>query len=70
MEFEFAGRLSFVSAEGKGRGCGAAQDDGSAHEIEFQSKPEIAMDQIRTAVAESVDRGVVLADAAYGINGC
>lgn len=37
-------------------------------EIEFQTKPEIAMDQIRAMVGANVARGVVLADAAYGIN--
>ena len=37
-------------------------------QIEFQSKPEIALDQIRAAIAAQVDPGVVLADAAYGIN--
>ena len=37
-------------------------------EIEFQTKPEIALDQIRAAVAAQVSRGVVLADAAYGVN--
>src|ERR1700693_4739233 len=37
-------------------------------EVAFQTKPEIAMDQIRAAVAANLDRGVVLADAAYGIN--
>ena len=37
-------------------------------EVEFQTKPAIAMDQIRAAVAANLDRGVVLADAAYGIN--
>ena len=37
-------------------------------EIEFQTKPEIALDQIQAAVASEVTRGVVLADAAYGIN--
>ena len=37
-------------------------------EIEFQTKPEIALDQIRAAAAAPVARGVVLADAAYGIN--
>ena len=37
-------------------------------EIEFQTKPEIALDQIRAMVEASVVRGVVLADAAYGIN--
>jgi SRSO17 transposase len=35
-------------------------------EIGFQTKPEIALEQIRAAVAENVERGVVLADAAYG----
>lgn len=37
-------------------------------EVVFQTKPEIALDQIREAVAANLDRGVVLADAAYGIN--
>jgi SRSO17 transposase len=37
-------------------------------EIRFQTKPEIAMDQIRAAVTEKVAPGIVLADAAYGIN--
>jgi SRSO17 transposase len=37
-------------------------------EVEFQTKPEIAIEQIRTAVNSQMDRGVVLADAAYGIN--
>jgi SRSO17 transposase len=37
-------------------------------EIDFQTKPEIALEQIRAAVAREVPRGVVLADAAYGIN--
>jgi SRSO17 transposase len=37
-------------------------------EIEFQTKPEIALDQIKAAVAAKVPGVVVLADAAYGIN--
>ena len=37
-------------------------------EVVFQTKPEIALDQIRAAVAANLDRGVVLADAAYGSN--
>jgi len=36
--------------------------------VRFQTKPEIALDQIRAAVAANVARGTVLADAAYGIN--
>jgi len=37
-------------------------------EVGFRTKPEIALDQIRAAAAANLDRGVVLADAAYGIN--
>jgi SRSO17 transposase len=37
-------------------------------EVEFQTKPEIALEQIRSAVAAKVPGGIVLADAAYGIN--
>jgi SRSO17 transposase len=37
-------------------------------EVQFQTKPDIAMDQIRAAVATEVVRGTVLADAAYGGN--
>jgi len=37
-------------------------------DVAFQTKPEIALDQIRAAVAADLDRGVVLADAAYGMN--
>jgi len=37
-------------------------------EVEFQTKPDIALEQIRAAVEADLDRGIVLADAAYGIN--
>ena len=37
-------------------------------EVAFQTKPEIALDQIRAAIAAHLDRGVVLTDAAYGMN--
>jgi SRSO17 transposase len=36
--------------------------------VEFHTKPEIALEQIREAVSAGVARGVILADAAYGIN--
>ena len=39
---------------------------GVPEEIRFQTKPEIALEQIRSLVSEDVPRGVVLADAAYG----
>jgi SRSO17 transposase len=51
-----------------------AQDAGRREKAEvpesvrFQTKPDIALDQIRAAVAADVARGIVLADAAYGIN--
>jgi SRSO17 transposase len=37
--------------------------------VAFQTKPEIALDQIAAARATGVPPGVVLADAAYGCNG-
>jgi SRSO17 transposase len=36
--------------------------------IQFQTKPRIALDQIRQAVKADVPGGVVLADAAYGVD--
>ena len=39
---------------------------GVPNEIRFQTKPQIALDQIRQALADEVEPGVVLADAAYG----
>jgi SRSO17 transposase len=44
------------------------QKAGVPEEIRFQTKPEIAMEQIRAAVAADVVQGTVLADAAYGGN--
>jgi SRSO17 transposase len=37
-------------------------------EIRFLTKPDIALEQVRAAVAANVTRGIVLADAAYGNN--
>ena len=34
--------------------------------ITFQTKPQIALDQIRQAIEDGVPRGIVLADAGYG----
>jgi SRSO17 transposase len=39
---------------------------GVPDEIRFQTKPDMALEQIRSLVNEDVPRGVVLADAAYG----
>lgn len=39
---------------------------GVPEDIRFQTKQEIALDQIRSLREEGVERGVVLADAAYG----
>jgi SRSO17 transposase len=41
---------------------------GVPEQVQFQTKPRIALDQIRQAVEAGVPRGVVLADAAYGID--
>ena len=42
------------------------QQAGVPEEIEFATKPEIALQQIRQAVEQNVPTGVVLADAGYG----
>ena len=41
---------------------------GVPEEIQFQTKPQIALDQIRQAVEAGVAQGIVLADTAYGNN--
>jgi SRSO17 transposase len=41
---------------------------GVPQEIRFQTKPQIALEQIRQAVNAEVPRGVVLADAGYGLD--
>jgi len=38
-------------------------------DVKFQTKPEIALDQIRAALAAGVAPGVLLADAGYGVDG-
>jgi SRSO17 transposase len=43
-----------------------SQKVGVPEEIGFQTKPEIALDQIRAACAAGLPRGVVLMDAGYG----
>jgi SRSO17 transposase len=42
---------------------------GVPNEVKFQTKPQIALEQIREAVEEDVARGVVVADAGYGVDG-
>ena len=37
-------------------------------EITFQTKPKIALDQIRRAIAQGAPQGVILADAGYGVD--
>jgi SRSO17 transposase len=37
-------------------------------DVEFKTKPEIALEQIRAALASELPRGVVLMDAGYGVN--
>ena len=41
---------------------------GIPKEVQFQTKPQIALDQIRAAVLEDVPGGVVVADAGYGVD--
>jgi SRSO17 transposase len=48
--------------------CDALRRDagGVPKDVEFATKPEIALQQMRQAVAQGVSAGVVLADAGYG----
>jgi SRSO17 transposase len=46
--------------------AGRREATGVPREIEFQTKPEIALRQIQDAVKAGIPTGVVLADAAYG----
>ncbi len=41
---------------------------GVPENVRFHTKPEIALDQIRTSLAAGVPSGVVLADAGYGVD--
>jgi len=41
---------------------------GVPEDVVFRTKPEIALDQIRTALSSGVPSGVVLADAGYGVD--
>jgi SRSO17 transposase len=45
------------------------KEGGIPEEIQFQTKPQIALAQIRKAVEEDVTRGVIVADAGYGVDG-
>jgi SRSO17 transposase len=45
------------------------KEGGIPEEIQFQTKPQIALAQIKKAVEEEVTRGVVVADAGYGVDG-
>jgi SRSO17 transposase len=42
---------------------------GIPEDVAFQTKPQIALDQIRDAVQQEVTRGVVVADVGYGVDG-
>jgi SRSO17 transposase len=45
------------------------REGGIPDEVGFQTKPQIALEQIGDAVKEGVTRGVVVADAGYGVDG-
>jgi len=59
-----AGRLYLP--EVWGQDSERCQQAGVPEEIEFQTKPEIAVRQIRQAREQKVPVGVILADAGYG----
>ncbi len=45
------------------------REGGIPEDVTFQTKPQIALKQIADAVKEGVTRGVVVADAGYGVDG-
>ena len=45
------------------------QQGGIPEGVQFQTKPQISLAQIRKAVEEEVAQGVVVADAGYGVDG-
>jgi len=44
------------------------KQSGIPEEVQFQTKPQMALEQIRQAVEEEVPAGVVVADAGYGVD--
>ena len=46
--------------------AGRRNKTGVPEQIQFQTKAQMALDQIRQAAQQNISRGVVLADAAYG----
>ncbi len=45
------------------------REGGVPEDIQFQTKPQIALQQMDNALKEGVTRGVVVADAGYGVDG-
>jgi hypothetical protein len=66
VEREFAHRSAVVSAGVWCQDSERGRQTGVPTEIEFQTKPEIALQPIRQAIDQTVPVGVVLADAGYG----
>jgi SRSO17 transposase len=59
----------YLPEEGWAKDSKRRHQAGVPEQIGFQTKPQIAVQQIRRAVEANVRRGVVLADAAYGTDG-
>ena len=55
-----------ITPEGLAEDPTRRQKAGVPAPVRFQTKPEIALDQVRQAISNGVPRGVVVADAAYG----
>src|SRR5262249_8961722 len=62
------GRLSVVSAERMGEDAERRKKARVPEEIEFKTKPQIALDQLRAACAAGEPHGVVLDDSSYVSN--
>jgi SRSO17 transposase len=58
--------LQLYLPESWARDMARRQKTGVPDNLQFKTKPQIALDQIRQAIADGVSKGVALADAGYG----
>ena len=64
-----ADRLSALSARNLGERRRASRKAHVPEDVEFRTKPQIALAQIEAALKNGVARGIVLTDAGYGCDG-
>jgi len=66
LEFEFAHRVAIILPEVWCQDAARCRQAGVPEAVDFPTKPEIAVEQIRQAMERQVPVGVVLADPGNG----